>query len=81
VLVEQTAVVGSRGRHDVDVATHRHVAERPIRTFSRGAPIDDEPVSAEEETAVAEVAADRSCRRADCSFEEVKGNFRARSVA
>ncbi len=32
----------------------------PFVRFLKAAPIDDEPVSAEEETAVAEVAADRA---------------------
>jgi hypothetical protein len=46
----------------------------PFVRFLEGAPIDDEPVSAEEEAAVAEVEADRAAGVPTVSFEEVKRN-------
>jgi hypothetical protein len=47
----------------------------PFVRFLEAAPIDDEPVSAEEETAVAEIAADRAAGVPTVSFEEVKRNL------
>jgi hypothetical protein len=56
-------------------ATLRRIEARRSDAFLRfldGAPLDDEPVAAEEEAAVAEVEDDRAAGRATIPFDEVK---------
>lgn len=46
--------------------------EDPVIAAFRSAPMDDEPLSAEEEAALAEVAADRAAGVPTIPFEEIK---------
>jgi hypothetical protein len=47
----------------------------PFLRFLDEAPIDDEPVTAEEEVALAEVEADRAAGLPTIPFEDVKGKY------
>lgn len=47
----------------------------PLVRFLDAAPLDDEPVSAEEKGAVAEVDADRAAGVASIPFEEIKRRY------
>jgi len=47
----------------------------PFVRFLDGAPIDDEPVTAEEEAAVAEVEADRAAGVPTIPFDEIKRKY------
>lgn len=59
-------------------ATLRRIEARrtdPLLRFLDAAPIDDEPVSGEEEAAVAEVEADRTAGAPTVPFEDVKRKY------
>jgi hypothetical protein len=59
-------------------ATLRRIEARrtdPLLRFLDAAPLDDEPVSAEEEAAVAEVEADRAAGVPTIPFDDVKRKY------
>ena len=51
---------------------HRRLANDPFFRFLHDAPVDDEPVTAEEEAAVAEVERDRAAGGPTISFDDIK---------
>ena len=71
-------VIDEMSDEQAELALRRIDALRsdPLVRFLDAAPVDDEPVSAEEQAAVAEADADRAAGAAGIPFDEIKRQYR-----
>jgi len=70
-------VVDQMSDEEAEATLRRIVAQRtdPFLRFLDAAPIDDEPVSSDEEDALAEVEADRAAGVPRVSFDDIKHKY------
>jgi len=73
-------VVDRMSDEDAEATLRRIDAQRtdPLLRFLDAAPIDDEPVSSDEEAALAKVEADRAAGVPRVSFDDVKHKYASR---